>query len=201
MQYFAILNKYIAYICKMKTKKPSLAIDMDGVIADTESHFITWYHKDYGVHINREDLIGKPESEAFPDKQAVWKFVNSPGFFRTLPVMPGAIETVKELMNDFEVYIVSAAMEFPQSLFEKHQWLQEHFPFISWKNIVLCGDKSIIDTDYMIDDHFKNLDFCKGKAILFHAAHNATTDRHQRVHSWEEVKVLLKKELETESSC
>eukprot|EP01133_Synstelium_polycarpum_P010104 gene10104-11780_t len=179
----------------MKIKKPSIAIDMDGVIADTESHFITWYYKDYGVLVNRAELFGKPESEAFPNKEAVLKFVHSPGFFRTLPVMAGAVEVIQELMKDFEIYIVSAAMEFPQSLSEKKEWLQEHFPFISWKNIVFCGDKSIIDTDYMIDDHFKNLDFCKGKAILFHAAHNATTDRHQRVHSWEDVKSLLQKEL------
>lgn len=168
---------------------------MDGVIADIETHFINWYHKEYGVLVDRKELIGKRESEAFPNKDAVWRFVNTAGFFRTAPVMPGAIETVKELMNDFDVYIVSAAMEFPLSLFEKYEWLQEHFPFISWTNIVLCGDKSIINTDYLIDDHFKNLDFCQGKPILFHAGHNANIDRHHRVRSWEEVRELFKAEL------
>lgn len=180
----------------MKTKKPIIAIDMDGVIADTETHFINWYARDYGVLVTREELIGKPESEAFPDKQAVWKFVNAPGFFRTVPVMPGAIAALKALMDDFEIYIVSAAMEFPQSLSEKQAWLGEHFPFISWKNIIFCGDKSVIATDYMIDDHFKNLDFCKGKPILFHAAHNSMTERHFRVHSWDEVQAFLQQELE-----
>lgn len=177
-------------------KKPTIAIDMDGVLADVEAHYITWYHRDYGVLIKREDMRGRTEAESFPDNKAVRKFINTNGFFRTLPVMTGAIEIVKELMEDFEIYIVSAAMEFPQSLIEKYDWLQEHFPFISWKNIVLCGDKSIIDTDYMIDDHCKNLDFCKGKPIMFNAGHNYYIDRHQRVNSWEEVRTLLKKELE-----
>ena len=81
----------------------SIAIDMDNVIADVESHFIDWYERDYGIRVERELLLGKPEAEGFPDKQAVWKFVFTPGFFRTVPVMPGAVEGVKELMRLYKV--------------------------------------------------------------------------------------------------
>jgi 5'(3')-deoxyribonucleotidase len=97
-------------------------------------------------------------------------------------------------MEHYEVYIVSAAMEFPLSLPEKYEWLQEHFPFISWRNIIFCGDKSVIDTDFMIDDHCKNLDFCKGKAIMFHAFYNVHHNHHTRVKNWKEVLTLLKAE-------
>jgi len=89
---------------------------------------------------------------------------------------------------------VSAAMEFPQSLTEKYEWLQEHFPFISWRNIIFCGDKSIINTDYMIDDHVKNLDYCKGKTFIYTAGHNIHIDRHTRVNNWDEVVQLLEQE-------
>lgn len=176
----------------MKTKRPSIAIDMDGVLADIEHHFITWYHREYGVLVPRQDLLGKLEAEAFPKPGAILRFIHTPGFFRSIPVMEGAVQAVKTLMEDFEVFVVSAATEFPLSLAEKQAWLQEHFPFISWKNIVFCGDKHIIDTDYMIDDHCKNLDFCKGMPIMFDAAHNAYIDRHQRVGNWAEVLTLFK---------
>jgi 5'(3')-deoxyribonucleotidase len=43
------------------------------------------------------------------------------------------------LNNKYELYIVSAGMEFPNSLREKYDWLAEAFPFISWEQIVLCG--------------------------------------------------------------
>lgn len=132
-------------------------------------------------------MLGKAEYDAFPDKKAVRKFVLTHGFFRTIPLMPGAVEAVKKLMENFEVYIVSAAMEFPQSLQEKYDWLDEHFPFIGWRNIIFCGDKSVINTDYMIDDHCKNLDSCKGKPIMFSAAHNANIAHHVRVDSWEDL--------------
>lgn len=175
--------------------KKSIAIDMDGVIADTETQFINWYERDYGVKINPQDILGFKEDEMFPDKAAARKFAFTPGFFRTLPVMPGAVGAVKKLMENFDVYIASAAMEFPLSLPEKHAWLQEHFPFISWHNIIFCGDKSVIGTDFLIDDHVKNLDFFKGKSIMFHAFHNVNYTHHQRVKTWEDTVILMETHL------
>jgi 5'-nucleotidase len=175
----------------MKSLK-RIAIDMDGVLADTETQYITWYYNTYGVKVSYDELVGKPEGDGFPDKTAVGKFLLTPGFFRSLPLMPGAVEAVAELMKDFEIFIVSAAMEFPKSLSEKQEWLCHHFPFISWSNVVFCGDKSVIQADYMIDDHHKNLAKFKGTPILFNAAHNTLITDYQRVRSWKEVVELIK---------
>ncbi|UII25464.1 5'(3')-deoxyribonucleotidase [Fulvivirga maritima] len=166
--------------------RKSIAIDMDHVLADIEQQMIKWYSDKYGVQVEAETLKGKPEQEAFPDREKLRDLLFMPGFFRTAAVIEGGIEAVKQLSEDFEVYIVSAAMEFPQSLAEKKEWLTEHFPFISWKNIVFCGDKGIIDTDFMIDDHMKNLNHCKGRGILFTANHNANIDYDVRVNNWKE---------------
>ncbi|MEG7769311.1 5'-3'-deoxyribonucleotidase, partial [Listeria monocytogenes] len=70
---------------------------------------------------------------------------------------------LRRLNSLYEVFIVSAATEFPQSLTEKQAWLNEHFPFITWQQMVFCGSKTIINADIMIDDHFKNLDHFNGK--------------------------------------
>lgn len=178
----------------MDTKRKSIAIDMDGVIADTVMQFINWYERDYGVRLEKDAFNGKDENEVLPDG-IVKKILYSPGFFRNVPVMKGAQEALLELMQHFDLYIVSAAMQFPQSLPEKYEWLGEHFPFISWRNIIFCGDKTVIATDYMIDDFAYNLDCCKGKTFLFTAGHNLGIDKYTRVNNWEEVKGLLKKEL------
>lgn len=175
--------------------KKTIAIDMDGVIADVESHFLNWYERDYGVAFTAADLQGKSEENAFPVKDAVRKFATTPGFFTTVPVMKDAVESLQLLMEHFDVYIVSAAMEFPLSLPEKLYWLNTYFPFIHWKKIIFCGDKSIIGTDYMIDDHIKNLDFFKGKGIMFHAFHNVSYTHHTRANNWKEVVSLLMAEL------
>ena len=167
--------------------RKSIAIDMDGVLADVETHFLSWYKRDFNIAMTKEDLQGKSEEEAFPEKGIIKNFASSSGFFLTVPVMPGAIKAVKRLNEKYDVYVVSAAMEFPQSLSEKKQWLEDNFPFISWKNIIFCGNKSVINTDYMIDDHIKNLDFFKGETLMFHAFHNVKYNHHTRVNSWKEV--------------
>jgi 5'-nucleotidase len=171
--------------------KKSIAIDMDGVIADEVTQLLKWYEKVYGVKIDPNELIGRHEDDVVPEKDAYIKFSKTASFFNTMPVMHGAIKGVKKLMENYEIYIVSAAMQYPQSMAEKREWLNEYFPFISWRNIIFCGDKSIIGTDYMIDDHIKNLDFFKGTTIMFHAFHNISFDHHQRVNNWEEVLALM----------
>lgn len=160
---------------------------MDGVIADVEAQLIKYYEQVYGVKTTKEAIKGLSGADAFPLDAATRTMIYTPGFFRDLEVIPGAVEALTILKDKYELYIVSAATEFPLSLFEKMEWLKEHFPFITWHNIVLCGDKSIIDTDYMIDDHCKNLNFCKGKAIMFDAHHNQNEEGHARFFSWTEI--------------
>ena len=176
-----------------KKNRISIAVDMDGVLADTQTHFIRYYERETGIKVDPASMLGIPENEAFPDKSAVQRFVRMNGFFRTLPVIAGSVNAIRSLMEDFDVYIVSAAMEFPLSLFEKKEWLEEHFPFVSWKNIVFCGDKHIIRTDYLIDDHLKNLDPFPGTPIMYTASHNVLSTHHQRVNNWEEVLHYFKK--------
>ena len=167
--------------------RKTIAIDMDNVIVDIQTNWIDLYEKEFGVKVSKEDLHGKPEDEAFPDSIAARSLLYKPGFFRDAPMMDGAKDAVFQLQKDFDIYIVSAAMEFPHSLPEKYDWLAEHVPFISWRNIIFCGDKSVIHTDYLIDDHLKNLDFCQGTPILFTASHNVHVAKHTRVNNWQEV--------------
>ncbi|HMG69023.1 MAG TPA: hypothetical protein VK588_15100 [Chitinophagaceae bacterium] len=167
-----------------------IAIDMDGVIADTTEQFFSFDERDFGKRRTLEEITGKPESVAFPRGK---EYVRTKDFFRTAPEMKDSQNVLSALNKQYEMFIVSAATEFPLSLFEKHQWLQEHFPFITWQQMVFCGSKTIIDADIMIDDHFKNLDPFKGRTILFSQPHNLLlqSSKHQRVNSWKEVADIL----------
>ena len=90
------------------------------------------------------------------------------------------------MQEKHEVYIVSAAMEFPKSLEDKYEWLAEHFPFISWKNIMFCGEK-IVSTDVMIDDRAKNFIGFAGRPLLFTSPHNLLLTEYERVDNWQQV--------------
>jgi 5'-nucleotidase len=173
--------------------KKRLLIDMDHVMADITSQYVKWYKMATGIEVDRAELSGKPEDEAFPQPRLIREFLYAPGFFRTASVIPGSQEVIKELNEEFELFIVSAAMEFPQSLSEKYEWLQEHFPFIQWQQIIFCGSKRPISGDYMIDDHLKNLKYFNGEKLLFTATHNMNfqNPEYTRVNNWEEVRNFL----------
>jgi 5'-nucleotidase len=167
-----------------------IAIDMDGVMADVAELFLDYHEKDFGYRKSVEEINGLSEREAFPKAK---EYVHSKGFFRNAPVMEGSREVIERLQQQYEIFIVSAATEFPHSLLEKQEWLNEHFPFIRWQQMVFCGLKTIITADIMIDDRFRNLDPFKGDTYLFSQHHNLLKDpgRHQRVHSWAEIGRIL----------
>ncbi|HKZ66349.1 MAG TPA: hypothetical protein VJ111_08350 [Chitinophagaceae bacterium] len=168
-----------------------IAIDMDGVLSDTVSQFIAWEEKETGIRKSIEEIMGKPELEVFPNSK---KHLHTENFFRSTAVIKDSQEIVARLNEKYEVFIVSAATEFPKSLTEKQAWLNEFFPFITWHQIVFCGHKQIVQADIMIDDHFKNLNNFTGPlSILFTQPHNAYADngRHKRVNSWQEIAQML----------
>ncbi|WDF67209.1 5'(3')-deoxyribonucleotidase [Sphingobacterium oryzagri] len=170
----------------MENKK-SIALDMDGVLANNMAHYIAYYFEETGQHIAPSTLVGLPENACLPDETAVRRYLEHPGFFRTLPVSTNAQEVVRALHERYDLFVVSAAMEFPFSLRDKYDWLAEYFPFISWRNIVFCGDKSIIHTDYLLDDHVKNLKTFAGVPLLFDAFHNAQETEFERLKDWNAV--------------
>jgi 5'-nucleotidase len=170
--------------------KKQLLVDMDGVLADIYAQYIRYETAESGRTQKVEDLYGIPEDKAFVNCE---KYVRMRGFFRHAPVIRGSVEGLKYLNDQYRVFVVSSATEYPQSLEEKFDWLTEHFPFISWKQMIFCGSKAPIKGDIMVDDHLKNLDLFEGKTILFTQPHNfkAASPKHIRAHNWEDLLHML----------
>jgi 5'(3')-deoxyribonucleotidase len=117
--------------------------------------------------------------------------VLDPDFFADLEVMEGCREVVRELAERYEVFIASAAMEVPTSFAAKYAWLRERFPFIPPSHIVFCGDKGVLDVDYLIDDTPRHFDWFRGTPILFTSFHNRSEERFVRVEGWADVRRLF----------
>lgn len=184
---------------KKKNRKPILGIDMDDVIADTYQQILDWYEKDYGKRLIKSELEGKLIREAVPEDhvEKVYQYFFEPGFFRDIEPIPGAIEGIRALQEHFDVFIVTAAQQFPQSLSEKNEWLDEYMPFINWSHRVFCGHKHFLGADYLIDDQIYNFEFFTGNPILYSAPHNLLEEDYTRVNDWDEVEAYFARELET----
>lgn len=170
-----------------------IAIDMDDVLADTTVKIIQTINSLVDKNYSYEKLMSdRPTRDRFlKDYLANNSFLWQPGFFVDVPVKAKAVEIVEKLSEKYEIFIVSAATEFPESLKEKLIWMKKHFPFISWTHIVFCGHKYMIQADYLIDDHEKNLKTFQGTPLLFTAPHNLHIQEYQRIDSWDAVANLL----------
>ena len=171
------------------SRRVRIAIDMDEVIADSLGKHLRIYNQAFGAHLTRADLAARSLEDSVPEDQAeaTRELVAQPGFFADLELIPGSREAVRQLAERYEVFIASAAMEVPTSFADKYAWLREHFPFIDPSHLVFCGDKAILDVDYLIDDTARHFERFRGTPLLFSAPHNRDESRFRRVESWEDV--------------
>lgn len=171
-----------------------IAIDMDEVMSHFSIKCLELFNKEFGENYTIKDLQGKKLAELdvrFADK--IHEYLASESFFLELEVFKDSQRVIQQLSAHYEIYIVTAAMEFPASLAPKYQWLKKHFSFLNEQNFVFCGDKSIICADYLLDDTPSNLDTFKGKGILFTAPHNTEVTGYTRLNNWQEVAGYLLK--------
>lgn len=168
-------------------------MDMDEVIADAYQAHIDLFAKAHGEQFTKAQCEGHEFWHMVPEQHQneVRQHADQIGFFRDLKVIPDSQEVLAQLNEKHDLYIASAAMQFPNSLKEKSDWLDEYFPFIPWQRRILCGHKHILKGDVLIDDRAYNLQRFDGRAILFSSPHNAADTVFERAASWKAVASLL----------
>lgn len=184
--------KVLIFNTRRKMKK-SIAIDMDDTVADTLSRHIDWYHRRFGILLDKNEMSGKKIYDCV-DSRHLAQVRNHPheaNFFQDLVVFDNAINVIKELSQSYEIYFASAAMEYPSSFKSKYDWLRKNFPFISDMNYIFCGYKGMLNCDYLIDDSSRHIDVFSGEGILFDAPHNQHESGYNRVTNWLEIKSKL----------
>lgn len=168
-----------------------IAIDMDEVMADALSEHVRRYNATFEANVAIEHLAGPLEASIPAAHREGTEALLDASFFEDLALMPDCQEVIRELAARHEVFIATAAMDVPCSFDAKYRWLQRHFPFIPASHFVFCGDKAIVDADYLIDDSPRHFARFKGRPVLFSAPHNRAETRYRRVASWAEVRDLF----------
>lgn len=115
-----------------------------------------------------------------------------PGFYRSLPLTPGAKEAVQEMhtWHDVHVFIATKIPDHnPLAATEKIQWLHEHLPELE-ERIIVTPNKACIGTarDFLVDDraHKADAQYFPGTFLHFGTAPH---------EGWEQVMTTLRREL------
>ena len=113
-------------------KKFRIFIDMDRTLVDYDKGFQKWRTK-----------------TEFPQSKK--------GFWLDLEPMHGAIEAFKWLDARHDVWILTRPSFHNLNCYgEKAKWVRDHLGFDAQKKTILCGNKSLVRGDILIDDHYKD---------------------------------------------
>lgn len=175
-----------------------ILVDLDGVVVDMLPTWLNLINRYYGENLRVSDITawGVHGFCKKASSRQVHQLIKEPGFFRHLPPVRGAIETLKELKEaGHEIEIVTAASAGHS---DKQAWVEKHLPFIdAFDDVHYTRKKYRICGDLFIDDHEKNLrqyrDVHGGdKVVCFDQLYNRDYDG-MRVLDWEEVPPLIEK--------
>ncbi len=117
--------------------KKRLYFDMDGVIVDFES--------------------GLKQIDETTKEQYKGRLDEIPELFSKMVPLPGAIEAVRLLARQYDVYILTTVpWNNPTAASDKIAWVKQYLDDIFHKRIIITHHKDLCDGDYLIDDRGKN---------------------------------------------
>src|SRR5690349_14230815 len=137
-------------LMKVEVIKPQLkiAFDIDGVLADIHTPWLTEYNRDYGDNLTVENInewnMHKIVSQRCGTK--IYDYL-TPGLYLNTPAFEGALDTVTKARLFGRVIFVTTPTT--NTFGVKFNWLQAHGFSPSIKDYVECGDKSLINADVL----------------------------------------------------
>jgi 5'(3')-deoxyribonucleotidase len=171
----------------------SIAVDMDQVLADFHEKATKAFNEHFNTNISKEEFQISKIEEDYPELiNEFILMINEPDFFRDLNLEDtDAVPVLRELSENYDIYIATAAMDVPGSFHAKYEWLLEHFPFLNPDHFIFCGNKKVVKADYLIDDNIRQLQSFTGEGILYLQPYNEQCTEFKRVSNWREIKELL----------
>lgn len=129
-------------------EKQILYVDMDGVIADFDKTV-----KELCPEINLADSADYEIRSKLVDEVCKKR----PHLFHYLDPIEGGIESVKFLMNYYDVYFLTTPMwAIPESFAGKRIWLDTYFGENAEKRLILTHRKDLAIGHFLVDDRTRN---------------------------------------------
>lgn len=175
----------------VRSSKPRLLIDVDGVLGDFVGPTLDIANRLAGTSYTAEDvrewdLFNLPGLREVED--ATWKVISEVGWARTQPVLPGAIAAMQAFQEIGDVRIITAPVHAPTFCYDRKMWLLENFG-IKHSHVIFATEKHYVDGDMLLDDKVENVrDWLQergrrrgGTAVLWARPYNETFDSHPRM--------------------
>jgi len=173
--------------------------DMDDVLEQLVVGWVAYLNEKYGTTVKPEEITEWYFEKNFPTltKEQVYAAENDDHLWDLTPPMPGAREVIEKFIAEgHEIFIVTHSTR--ETLrYKMDNVLFKYYPFLTWDQVVVTGNKSLVIGDILIDDKPSNLVGGVYKGILFTANHNRNFDESSigvpRANNWDEVYAEVQK--------
>lgn len=177
-------------------KKMTVALDVDGVVADFIGAIAGFLSSAAGMRVDEStfsstDVFSCLRHPTLNVKELLLEEMSRPGFVSEMKPYDGAIDGFKRLSELADVFFVTDPFKDSQTWgHERTLWLMRTFD-VSRDSVVLASDKSRVAGDILIDDSPSNVrQWTKtGRNSLLWSRNYNKVDGVglQRVKSWQEV--------------
>lgn len=178
-----------------------ILIDVDEVICSTR--FLELFNKFKGTNYTIEHFTNfyiEDYLDSEEEKDRFYDFFLEHDQYEGVELIEGAIESIKKLVNDYEVYLCTACIlkgrekDSGRAFMDKYNFLVKELPFVNPYNFIFSNKKDIFICDIQIDDRLDKLNGNAELKILFSARHNLSISDEEllnkgvvRANNWVEV--------------
>ena len=164
--------------------KPTVALDCDDTLYSCNPYAIELLNKEKGTSYTVNDIKGWSCRIGNGVDERV-KYFSQPNFYKTMPVLTGAKEFVKELSKKAEVFILTAVP--PSCATARIEAIMRDFPEIKKENIIIATRKDVVKIDILFDDGSHNIISAKAKfPVLFRKPWNNNLSGNLAVNNYDD---------------
>lgn len=144
-------------------RKPTFALDCDGLLADFATPALKIIHTITGVEYKLDDF---PEYDFLSDPRVrpyireFWDRMKTRGSGSNFRVLPGVRHGLRKLRKEAYLFVCTAGVQGDNFFSERVKWL-EALGFDFKTEMVFTWNKNLINADVLVDDHPNNVNFFK----------------------------------------
>lgn len=163
-------------------KRPTIAIDVDGVLRNNLGLMVDMYNKEFGQELKTSDIKEFKTEKSFPLIQGATGMTSSQWFFNLhakelfldAPSYPNVADDIKRLQEVADIVIITYQKDYTNKRYTL-EWLEKNG--IEPNGICFLRDKTVVHCDILVDDNYWNFWGTHVKhSVLVNAPYNESTD-------------------------
>lgn len=193
-------TKMILQRSMMNNPRFTILVDMDGVLENLGEVWAEIINEKFGTNVSYENLTEWDMQKNFPDVpvEEITSILDLPGLWERLTPSPNADYYLQKLLDDGHKIVIVTASHFNSLKIKLENCLFKYYPFLSYKDVIICHQKNLIQGDILIDDGIHNFSDTQRFKIIFSAPYNKQFIADQlpgtnyfRCNNWEEVYTVI----------